>query len=222
MYEEETLSEQVYQRLTNEIKKGTWEIGKHLNEKRIAESLHVSRTPVRWALKRIYDAGLLDYDKNHGYRIKLITPRDVREIYAIRNALDVLAFTEAAKAMSEEEYEAIRDLVRRSREAVESDNLDDLMNLSSEFNRAVYTAAKMPRLLMFQMDLQSVLWSFRAISFEAKLSRRKLAVEEHEQLLEAMHKKELDRLPVLLQEHLNRSESYILQVLEEERGWTEE
>ncbi|MDD7593195.1 MAG: GntR family transcriptional regulator [Peptoniphilaceae bacterium] len=215
LYEEETLSEQVYLRLLDELKSGTWEIGQHLNEKRIAESLHVSRTPVRWALKRIADSGLLEYDKNLGYRVKLITEKDVREIYKIRKALEILAFQEAALHMTDEDYRQIRAIVEASRQAVAEEDLGRLMMLATRFNKRVYEAARMPRLVLVQMELQSVLWSFRSLSFEAAISRRELAVEEHAQLLEAMHRQEVDRIPELISIHLSRSQSYILQVLQE-------
>lgn len=215
MYEETTLSEQVYQHLLDEVKGGTWEIGQHLNEKRIAESLHVSRTPVRWALRRIADMGLIEYDKNLGYRVKLVTEKDVREIYKIRQALEILAFQEAALHMTDEEYQTIRDIVDQSQHAVEGGDLERLMLLSTNFNKKVYQAARMPRLEMMQMEMQSVLWNFRALSFEEAMSRRELAVEEHAQLLDAMRRQEVHRIPELIETHLSRSKSYILQVLQE-------
>lgn len=217
MYQEETLSEQVLQRLLDEIKRGTWEIGQHLNEKKIAETLHVSRTPVRWALKRIYETGLLDYDKNHGYRVRLITESDVQEIYKIRKALEILAFTEAARHMTDEDYEELLQLKNESREALEAEDVDRLMSVSLAFNKKAYEISRMPRLVRIQMDLQSVLWSFRTISFNAAASRRELAVEEQEEILNAMRKQQIDKLPALIEKHLERSEAYILEVLNDQK-----
>ena len=80
-----TLSEDVYHIIRSNIINGIWEMGKRLTEKELSEQIHVSRTPIRWALSRLYDEGLLYYHKNFGYRVRIITVDDIIEIYKILN-----------------------------------------------------------------------------------------------------------------------------------------
>lgn len=102
MEHSETLSQKVYKDIKSNIISGKWEMGKRITEKELSDSMHVSRSPIRWALSRLFDEGLLTYNKNIGYSVRIVSVDDVIEIYKIRTALEVLSFREAALNMSEE------------------------------------------------------------------------------------------------------------------------
>ena len=194
-----TLSEDVYQTIRSNIINGIWEMGKRLTEKELSEQIHVSRTPIRWALSRLYDEGLLYYNKNIGYRVRIVTVDDIIEIYKIRLALEVLSFREESMKMSDADFQVLEGNLAESKKAVEN-----------------YDFAQMPRLKMIQQNLQEYLARFRKISFGGEENdRREIAVYEHEQIIRAMKSKDFGTLEVLIEDHLNRSKEYILSVAEE-------
>ncbi len=211
-----TLSEDVYQIIRSNIINGIWEMGKRLTEKELSEQIHVSRTPIRWALSRLYDEGLLYYNKNIGYRVRIVTVDDIIEIYKIRLALEVLSFREASMKMSDADFQVLEGILAESKKAVENNDPAGLVGSSSQFNLIIYDFAQMPRLKMIQQNLQEYLARFRKISFGGEENdRREIAVYEHEQIIRAMKSKDFGTLEVLIEDHLNRSKEYILSVAEE-------
>lgn len=213
------LSDLIYDELRGNIVSGAWPVGYRLNEKQLARDLHVSRTPLRQALERIYREGLLDYGKNKGYFVRIVTVKDILEIYKIRTSLEVLAFREATKNMREADFATLEKIVEESLAAYHAGDAATMLSKSTAFNEFVYEASAMPRLVMIQKDLQDYLLRFRNISFEGDANeRRRLAIEEHSLLLRTMRKRDLETLDVLIEDHLARSRDYILEVVRPEEG----
>lgn len=214
---ENSLFNQVYKELRNKVISGTWMVGERINEKELAQAMHVSRTPLRKALKLIYEEGLLDYTKNFGYHVRLITEEDVQEIYKLRVVLEILAFTEAAKKLTEKDIEEIEKILDNSQEAVNNKNFNDLIEWSNKYNKKIYNIANMPRLKIIQVNLQNYLSRFRIMSFSGtEDDRSDLAVKEHRDILNAMRVKDEVEIEKLIRKHLNRSYRYILDLVRKE------
>lgn len=63
----------------------------------LAESLGVSRTPVREALLRLEEIGLIKFEARQGFQIQLPRPADIAEIFAVRLALELPAVRQVAR-----------------------------------------------------------------------------------------------------------------------------
>lgn len=213
MSDSRTLSHSVYEQIKSNIINGVWAMGQRLTENELSNSLHVSRTPVRWAMMRLNEEGLLSYNKNVGYRVRTVTVSDVIEIYKIRTALEQLSFREAAQKMTDQDYDDIEALLAKSQEAVDSGDEEGLLESSSLFNLKIYQHADMPRLTMIQENLQEYIKSLRRISFGGgKHDRRVKALQEHKLILTSMRRLDYPTLAVQIDDHLNRSKEYILSV----------
>ena len=129
-----TLAENLYLDLRKRVVAGEWDVGQRINEKELAESLHVSRTPLRKALQEICKEGLLDYTKNFGYHIKLISIDDVNEIYKIRTSLEKLAFKEASKNLTKKSIDDINKILEYSEFAASKKDSESLIKYSNEYN----------------------------------------------------------------------------------------
>lgn len=213
----DTLAESIYHEIRKRVISGYWQVEQRINEKELANELHVSRTPLRKALKKIYEEGLLDYTKNFGFHVRVISVDDVCEIYKIRIALEKIAFTEAMKKMDRFDEEEIKKLLVKSKQAAERKNHEELISCSNQFNNYIYKIAKMPRLLSLQTNFQNYLSRFRMISFSGSENDRSiLAVKEHEAIFKAMTEKDEVSLNKLIDIHLNRSLNYITEVVSKE------
>lgn len=212
-----TLTEHIYLELRKRVVAGEWDVGQRINEKELADSLHVSRTPLRKALQEICEEGLLDYTKNFGYHIKLISEADVEEIYKIRVSLEKLAFKEAAKKLTKKDIEKLNVILKNSKLAVAQSDSESLIKYSNEYNQEIYKLANMPRLRIIQTSLQNYLSRFRQISFSGdEGDRSRLAVEEHIMILEAMIEKNEEELNKIIEKHLSRSYEYIVEIVKDE------
>ena len=80
-----------------------------LRDADLARQLGVSRTPVREALRKLEDEGLVESQRNQWTRVSGIVPRHLLELYPVAQALHVTALRLAFKRLAKEDLQAMRD-----------------------------------------------------------------------------------------------------------------
>lgn len=95
-----TLSEQIKEALHEQISSGQLKPGDRLIEMKIAEEMQTSQAPVREALRELEAVGIIEIRRNRGAVIRNIDRDELKEIYAVRAALESLAVTEVASNAS--------------------------------------------------------------------------------------------------------------------------
>ena len=111
----------VYDHLKLEILSGRLPSGSRLAEIALAQRLGVSRTPVREAVQRLAQDGLVEVAANRGARVKTVSTRDVEDVYAVREVLDGLAARLAATQRTPAQLEAMRNALDKLERADASD-----------------------------------------------------------------------------------------------------
>ncbi|MEJ2375038.1 MAG: GntR family transcriptional regulator [Pseudolabrys sp.] len=92
-----SLAEQIYQRLRYQLRAGTFTPGERLVESSLAQSLSVSRSPVREALSHLTADGLLER-RGNGFQVVKPTAGDMAEIFEMRRLLEPPATRQVARA----------------------------------------------------------------------------------------------------------------------------
>ena len=203
------LNQIIYEGLRTAIITGVIGMGERINEKQYAEYLNVSRTPIREALRRIQDEGIVEYIPNYGIVVTTFTEEDVYEIYQIRTALDILAATNSMKIMSPHDFHVMEELLKRTDDAQEQGEVRKVIEMSKEFNTMIYKFARMPRLETIQNRLRDYLIRFRDISLTAN-DRRQRAIDEHHLIFRCLKNNEVEQMRLVITEHLERSRDFIL------------
>jgi len=209
------LNEIIYDGLRTAIIRGVIPTGARINEKFYAELLNVSRTPIREALRRIQTEEIVEYIPNYGIVVRQFSVEDVEEIYRLRIALDILAAENAMKMMTKENFANMEDLLDRTDEAQNKNDVRLVIDLSRDFNSLIYEYARMPRLAVIQNRLRDYLQRFRDISLTAD-ERRVRALSEHRLIFECLKDSDHEQLKKVITEHLARSEEFILIELRKE------
>ncbi|WP_457633660.1 GntR family transcriptional regulator [Oceanithermus desulfurans] len=88
--------EAAYERLKRRILEGVLRPGARLSEPALAQALGVSRTPVREALQRLSQEGLVELRPGRGARVRVLSPREVEEVYEVRALIEGEAAARAA------------------------------------------------------------------------------------------------------------------------------
>lgn len=83
------LTQAVYKKIRQTLFLSDFPPGHKLDYRKMAESMHLSPTPVLQALKHMELMGLVKYEPNRGFFIIEITPREIKEVYAIRETLEL-------------------------------------------------------------------------------------------------------------------------------------
>ncbi|WP_352968008.1 GntR family transcriptional regulator [Mesorhizobium sp. M1406] len=112
------LRDQIYHQIRNLIVIGQMRPGDVINEVSIAEALGVSRTPVREAVKRISDEGLVNILAQTGTYVAPISRADLEEAYIIRRALEMESTRGAAAKFSPAAGELLEDNMAAHRLAI--------------------------------------------------------------------------------------------------------
>lgn len=86
-----SLVDAAYEQIRRRVLDNVWAPGHRALEQEIALALGMSRTPVREAIMRLRNEGLVEVIPRHGLRVLPVSPSDMREIYQILTALECMA-----------------------------------------------------------------------------------------------------------------------------------
>jgi DNA-binding GntR family transcriptional regulator len=140
-------SDHAYRLIRAQILSGARAGGDWLREGDLAESLGVSRTPVREALRRLTAEGLVRYEHNRGVQVAAWTAADLGEIFSLRSVLEPWACRLAATARSVDLDELDRlahdmDATARGSEV----DVDRITELNNRFHRLILEGSNNRRL----------------------------------------------------------------------------
>ena len=120
-----SLVDAAYQQIRQRILDNLWPPGHRALEQEVALALGMSRTPVREALMRLRNEGLVEVIPRHGMRVLPVSPTDMREIYEILTALECMAGELLARrGPSDDELKPLVAATKAMDKALKADDLD--------------------------------------------------------------------------------------------------
>jgi DNA-binding GntR family transcriptional regulator len=128
------LRDDVYRRLRDAIVDGTFAPGEQLKDLELATWLGVSRTPVREALLRLAQSGLVLAQPGRSTVVSAIDTRDVRDARDVVAAMHELAVREAVPALVAADVAAMRAANRRFAEALESGDVESAIGADDDLH----------------------------------------------------------------------------------------
>ena len=178
--------------------------GTSINEKQLAQSLHISRTPIRAALDALAAERMVERKAGSGVIVRGISKRDADEVFEIRVVLEVLATTKAARNMTEQDFEDLRALLEEGQRLNAAGDTDGVVQNWDDFNRFIFTKADSPRLQSIIEPLQAYTRFFRNVSARPEM-RRNQALEEHWGIYLAMRFGPEKKIEQVVRAHLKSS-----------------
>jgi DNA-binding GntR family transcriptional regulator len=174
----------VGERIRSNIIDGTLAPGSQLNEVELASSFGVSRGPVREALQRLIQEGLLRSEPHRGVFVPVMADEDIDDVYLARAALETAAVQRIAQlGRSASAYQALDSRVRAMRKAAEAGKWGALADRDLDFHAELVSAASSPRLQrMFTTVLSETRLCLSALT--GTYAGREDLVEEHQQISE--------------------------------------
>jgi DNA-binding GntR family transcriptional regulator len=202
------LTERAYDYIREGILRGQYPVGSVLPESEIAEALGHSRTPIRHALGRLLHEGLVEVGPRRQLLVRGFTHEHRAEVLALRMALETISVRRACEAMTIEDVDGLRLLLIRQRRAADAPNEDDFIELDEQFHLSIAEGARLPILIGFLGQLRGFV---RVLRLETARHPRHMSrvVTEHEQIVDAIERRDADAAEALLREHLNTTE-YVL------------
>jgi len=206
-----SLEESVYYKLEEEILGGELKSGETLTEVSLSKRLGVSRTPLRGALHRLCEEGLVEIVPNRGAVVIGVNDEDLVDIYKIRMRLEGLASREAAARISEEDKKRLADSVELSEFYIQRRDVEHLKELDSEFHNIIYKASGNRLLSKTLSELHRNIKSYRKLSLSVP-ERIEKSVEEHREILAAILRGDGDEADRLTFMHIEAALDNLLSV----------
>lgn len=150
-----SIEDEIISRLRNAIVSGQFPPGTHLNESEIAKQMAVSRIPIREAIKKLEQEGLVVRHPNKGVYVISFTEQDVREAFSLRARLEGMAFEWAIPNMVTTDMAQLRALVQEQETAIKARNYDELARLDMRFHELICQKAGHSRLLKIWYELHA-------------------------------------------------------------------
>lgn len=177
--------EQVRATLEEEILTGKLTGGTSLTEQSLSKRLGVSRTPIRAALHKLSEEGLINIVPNKGAVVVGVSRDDLIDIYNMRMRLEGLASATAASRISPEDLSALRESVELAEAYIKKNDPERLKTLDTEFHSIIYRASGSRMLNRTLSELHRNITSYRKMSLSVP-GRLENSVREHREIFEAI------------------------------------
>ncbi|MEB3367479.1 GntR family transcriptional regulator [Saccharopolyspora mangrovi] len=200
---------EVYERLRGEIVDGTFDAGANLVEISLAERYGTSRTPIREALRRLEQDGLVERG-DRGMRVRTRSPEEILEIYEVRIALEATAASAAATRHGD--FDLIRIHKAQSvMDAVSPEDSAAMAAANRAVHEAIWAASHNGTVVDLLTRLNNHLTRYPATTLEIP-GRWAEALAEHHDLIQAIESRDPDRAGGLARTHMTRARDLRLQL----------
>jgi len=179
------ISPQVYERLRRAIITLTLLPSEGLSEQDLAQQLGVSRTPVREALIRLADEGLIDILPQRGSFVAPIRLREVEEAQFIRENLEVAVTRRLAGNATPRFVRTMRNNLKRQTDAVHEGALENFLDWDEAFHRTLCEEADLPKSWRVIQNVKLQMDRVRYLSLPEP-GHLALLLEQHAAVLEAI------------------------------------
>ena len=180
-----------------------------LSDVTLAEQLGMSRTPVRQALERLVQEGLVRSDPRRGFWTNTFTTQDINEIYELRGALEVLAIRLAAPRLSQEDLMAQLEALYAVRAELDVHPVLRFLQVDIRLHMLITRASNNGRLIHSLSMLRSQLCMFQ-MQDTFYPERMVIALNDHEQVLLALLAGNVDEAADCLSRHIHHAKEGVL------------
>jgi DNA-binding GntR family transcriptional regulator len=205
-----SLGEHVFDSLKQAIIRGNMSPGEWLVESHIADTLGISRTPVREAIHKLEREGLIERQPRGGFTVLGLNRDDIEETFGIRAVLEGYAARLAAINHKSPELKPLEKKIEEFEKHLGKKQLNELTRINTEFHDLLYALSKSPKLIHIINGLTDQIFRFRQIILKGTKMAR-VSNEDHKQMLKLIRKREAEGVERLVREHILRGQDVVLE-----------
>jgi DNA-binding GntR family transcriptional regulator len=174
--------------LREQIVQGVFTPGEQINESVLAAQLRTSRGPVREALQRLCQEGILVSRRNRGVFVLELTTQDVKEIYAVRQAVESTAadaLLDAGPKQVKETSQALKSIIKDMAKQVAVSDWQAIARLDMQFHTTFVAGTANTRLIRIYETLAAES-RMCILNLAVSYPRIDALVQEHQNLLDLL------------------------------------
>jgi DNA-binding GntR family transcriptional regulator len=199
----ESLAEQAYQAIREGIATGLFSAGERVTERGLASKLNVSATPVREALRRLEQEGLIERVSARHLRVVDHSSDTLRELLLTGAALRALEARFATRKITDEALDRMAAIVE-AQASEQGMDIPERLRIAREFDMEIERAADNPTLRSMILSLTIIGQERRARSVESLLLHPEAGmrrIQDHRDLLAAFRRRDPDLVEQVFRRH---------------------
>jgi DNA-binding GntR family transcriptional regulator len=202
---QDSLKTQIYNTIKKKILDQTYQDGQFLTERKLSAEMNVSRTPVREALQRLQKESWVQYVPYKGIFIKSLDATDLKHIFQIRSALEMLAVRLACSNITSDQLQMLRLSLERQAGETDGDTPDyrKFILYDTEFHNIIISSAGNMMLSSIIDEIRDKIKRTGINSLYSRRSRIAEAVAEHTAIVDALADKNAQAASAAMENHLH-------------------
>lgn len=205
-------TDQAYKILYEQITRGQIAPNTALSEIDLAKSLEMSRTPVRDAVSRLVQDGLLERT-NGRLTVVDMTYSRAADAFVARAAIEGVASRLACSTATPKDLESLHEILSMADETLKLGDVSTVVSLNFRFHRVIIGMSENPTLIAMSKQADAMVHRFRHIS-AANFGRVRQATASHKAILEAFQRRDADECERLMREDILGGGAALLKVME--------
>lgn len=202
-----TITEQIYNLIRTDILTNNLKAGEKLTMKFLQERLGVSSSPIREALTRLQQEGLIEYQPNVGMSVPVFTAKDVEDIFALMQELECVALRFACRSANRARMiQDLRRLQDKASKLLHNGELEQWEDLSNGFHMVFYSHAGNARLSDAAAKTRTQL-SVLSNLYQKEPENQSIIHQEHEQILQYLESGNDAAAEEALRRHMDASKA---------------
>jgi DNA-binding GntR family transcriptional regulator len=210
---------QIADMLRDMIMTGKLEEGDKVNEGKLCETMGISKTPLREALRVLSAEGLIRLVPNRGAFVTKPTFEEIAEMFDVMSLLEGFCAHAACEKMTPEDFERLEALHAQLEESSEQHDQGVYIRINNQYHSFVQEIAGNRTLNQIVEGLRKkiLLYRFQSLNLPG---RYESSIREHRDLLEAFRQRDYARAEALMREHLQNQSRALETLVEQSKAAT--
>jgi len=187
--------------------------GSQLHIEKLSKQMEISRTPIREALLRLQNDGLVQVFPRVGAFVADLTPQDLHELLEVREWLESNATKKVASIITESDLSALDELMANTELAVKNNDQTQFLEFEEAFHNMIIRLCGNKRLLGVMESLYSLIRRERVLSVRSP-ENIKWSLIEHQRVVAALHERNAERASAMMVEHIRAARARLCSCIE--------
>ena len=206
------MSEEIADILRENIISGNINPGEKVNEYQVANSLNISRPPIREAFRLLAAEGLITLVPRKGAFVSKLSIQEVKEIYEMKSMMESFAVRLAIPIVDKKEVSKLDSINNSMGEKIKQNNFKAILKLNIEFHRKMIKMSKNEKLIRFYESIVLPIRRYQRVGLSAPTSWE-VSLEEHKGIVQAIKSKDIGLAERLTREHTMRATLRVIERL---------
>jgi GntR family transcriptional regulator, rspAB operon transcriptional repressor len=203
-----TLARRAYLQLHQAIRDGVIRHDALYSENELAETLGMSRTPVREAVLSLNREGLIVIESQRGFRLRQLSEDERREIFDLRSLLEGYAARRLAETATEEDVRRLTEVIDAQAQ-LGAGQESSFLALDEQFHLLQPELLRLERTHATLVTLRGAMWlmGFEALALPHRYEH---VISEHHAIADAIRRRDPEAAATAAQEHIRRTAAAVL------------